>query len=233
MTAASELPSGKAEIQSNHKREFHISPKTPHEWLAGVNLGSSFDSKDRLAGDIILNVTELEPGIDWNDTLNNSTYVFQGRKLHGKNIITFYLASKIGFAASRMGWDMHSPQVVYMSGYFFQSTFSSRLNQLKGQLEDFNRGERKFVSKETEYTALTKEAEETTKLGTDLEKISASLEEFKNQYLPENETYLKILQSFTRLPASYTKDKILNLLKGNKIQEASDLLDVSKQVASK
>ncbi len=99
-------------------REFLISEKTPNRILATANW-IKYPVKGRIAKDIFTNAIELAPTIDEKAVLNCLVHYRRGstRKETGIPALAYSVASTIGSTAAKMSWDMHSPEVVYMSGY--------------------------------------------------------------------------------------------------------------------
>lgn len=128
--------------------EFYITPKTLHRTLLTHKdwRSRSSDLSNLLAGDIIKNAQELlgQDEVDWDLILRNTRLDYSWRVYTGRQAMRFSIAGTLGWMASRVGWDMHSPEVVYMSGYYFVHESGKAINQLNQVLQAITEGTRGF-----------------------------------------------------------------------------------------
>lgn len=202
---------------------FNISEKTTHKVLA-----SSLGSRGQITNDIVQNAMELVPDIDWILVLSyiedKDTY---GRiRSRNKSAIANSIALPISSVATHMGWDMHSPEVVYMSSFHPLKFISQRLTKL----EELSKSNRVFLTDEQREIKLQKEREEVSVLTPIWKKLKWSLEEYARQNLPDDSIYLRILENLSYLGKSMRtrkKEKIYDLLKEGKLAEAASFLGIA------
>lgn len=212
---------------SAQDRKFNISLKTPHEWLASQRSWSDWLVRVRITDDIVANAMELESGVEWGVVLNHIISISDRQRYVGKSAITQSIAMTVGAVASNMGWHMHSPEVVYMSGFHPFWSLSKDLAILNRRLEEAEEGKRKFISEEAEEETIEREKREAGKIGAYRRRIGDSLEVYSQQTLPSNPLYLDILQGLLYLGHSKARDqryRIFELLKKGKLEETAQIL---------
>lgn len=205
------------------QRTFNISKKTPYEVL--VNGHGYFGQ--RVTEDIIRNVMELVPEIDWAMVLPHIGYMNETRMTRGKSAIARGIAIPIASIAAHMEWNMDSPEIVYMSGFCLLKLLGQRLEELQKRLE--NASERMFTTEGLKEKALERERSEVSNLGPPRKKLRESLGEFSEQYLPSNPTYLRILEVLPYLGTSMRhskKDELFELLREGEIAKVAAILKI-------
>lgn len=207
------------------EQKFQISPKTHHEWLASVRSWGDWKARLRVAEDIITNAREVESGVDWSEILDRTFAKVHGRDHYtGKLAVTNSIAGTVGSVASNMGWSMQSPEVVYMSGYYFFWGLGKDIDSINQRLNKID--ERIFDSEESRKKRLQKEQDDVARLGTYRKRLGNSLDFYTNQSFPAGglDEYLEILQKL--LWAGHNNQlgskryPIFNLLKAGQIREA-------------
>lgn len=212
-------------------REFHISPKAPRDWLMSQRNWSKFQTRVRVADDIIANARELENGVDWHEILSTHTIAIAvGKRYTGKLAIVHSISSTVGSVAARMEWDMHSPEIVYMSGYHFFWGLGKDIDHLNTRIATAQ--ERSFVSEEAKQATLKREIEDASRLGSFRKRLGESLDAFADQKFPaENrDAYLEILKELIYLPHRriyHERYDVFELLKRSDIQGAASILNRS------
>lgn len=213
---------------SNHpdQRVFRITPKTSNKVLASYERLASSSIKKSIAGDMKKNAQELV-GEDLNFILDLIHIEAGGIRAKGINAVAFSVAPTVGSFALRMGMDMHSPEIVYMSGYYFYQVLDHRSQKLKPLVEAGRQGERTFETEEQEKKQLDKEKQEAEKVAAFKDKLQASLTQFAEQKGLSDPRYLEILRRLTFMLSSdgqEKKAKIIDLLKTGNIAGAYEVL---------
>lgn len=206
------------------QKTFQISPKTSHERLTAVESWGNNKARIRVAEDIIANAKELESGVDWKEILDHTFAIVHSRDRYtGKLAVAKSIAGTVGSVASNMGWAMHSPDIVYMSGYYFFWVLGKDINSINQRLGRIE--ERTFDSEDAKQSRLQKGQADATRLGTFRERLGDSLNLYTNQSFPveDLEEYLEILQGLLWAGHNQLGSKrypIFNLLKAGQIREA-------------
>lgn len=214
------------------RKIFRISPKTTNAWLASYDrIESNFCLA--VADDIIANARELEGGINWSEILANQTFVTShGRSRYsGKSAIARSVAVTVGTVALQMGWNMDTPEVVYMSGYHFFWELGKTVGYLTKRIQAAE--ERIFITEEAKQTTIKRETDYANQLNSFREKLGQSLDVFAHQNLPpENlDIYLEILGEITyplHKEIRYKRYAIFQLLKAGDIAGAARILTRTK-----
>lgn len=212
------------------RREFQISPKSTNAWLQ-TNKGRTSDLYNvrmQVARDILTNAYELEGRVNWTeikkDHLKTTT-----SKARGEAALAMSVASTVASIARYMGWDMHSPEVVYMSGSHIHWSLGEDLDALNARIYD---DKRKFSDEAKKEVTLSEERKKAARIAVYRSRIGESLGEFARQKLPQGEEYLKLLQRFVYLDGGqislHVRQKGLDLLKEGKITQAAAILQLQE-----
>lgn len=206
------------------QKTFQISPKTPHEWLATVRRWSEWKARLSVAEDMVNNARELESGVNWSEILARTFAIVDKRRRYtGKLAIVHSIAGTVGSVTSNMGWSMHSPEVVYMSGYHFFWGLGKDIDHINERLAMAE--ERIFDSQEAKQKILQKEQQDVKRLGTFRHRLGESLDLYARQSFPAGDLdqYLEILKGLLYAGHSQLGQKrhsILHFLKSGQIREA-------------
>lgn len=216
-------------------RTFHITPKTPHETLAKVELWTRYyNPRLMVARDMLANAKELEDGVVWPEIQDQIIAISGKRRYHSTDALARSVAGSLGSVASYMGWDMHSPEVVYMSTYHIMFTLGKRVQGLNERLALAD--ERQFISDELRQKTLAKEKADAGRLGAFEKRIRQSLQEYAQQFLPPDDRYLQVLQSL--LYSSHIgitvkqRNKIMDYIKQGNIDQAYAVIEEIRANAS-
>lgn len=190
-----------------------------------------YKTREQISNDIVANTTEVAGGFDWEKIIGRHfALIHQGRRYIGRAAITFSVAQTIGSAAANMGWNMHSPEAVYMSGYHVLYVLKKTLRGFNQRIEDTEEGKRTFLNEEARLATLQKERTEAERLKRATAHLKNSLKEYAHQNLPysQDDLYLKILQALIyikgkRLSSSERK-KVFELLRNNSLDQAFNIL---------
>lgn len=180
-------------------------PFGTHEWLQTHDL-SKFPIRKLLGTQVIRNAQGLILESDW-DSIKNavssqplSSGEITGQTYKGEVAIGGAFAEKIGATAKALGWDMDSPQVVYMSTSAVLSLVEVRLNTLSGNIERILGKTIRYSSPEETTRQLESKTEERNQLQASSKRIKSSLQEYAEKTMPEESKdpkYLEVLQAFT------------------------------------
>lgn len=181
-------------------RGFQISPKSSHDWIVehGTTSGSS-EYRQKLTEDIISNGVEIEQGVSWHDVLSTVSWYERGIKYTGKSAISHSLAPVLGGVAREMGWNMHTPQMVYMSVYVFLGSLGLKLKGINENITAIMSGSSSFASEEVKQMRLKILNDEAGRFGVFMKRIRTSIEEYADGHLPDDENYRSVLQMLTRV----------------------------------
>lgn len=185
--------------------------KLTHQWLEANPLTKA-DVKDQIGADILQNAQALNPDIPWGAVLQIVSWARPGiarRPFTGRLAITIAVAQGIGSAAREMGWNMDSPQVVYMGSSAISSLISRRLSSIAETETNIQTGVHRFPTEELKQQRLSELTEESGKLGVCVQRIQSALEQYSKENIPEaeNPAYLEALKAF---PFMSYGSKILN-----------------------
>lgn len=211
---------------SNNPR-FRITPKRPNKWLASQRIASS-DARKIIAGDMVLNVQELAGGeLDLKFILDLIHFRAAHANVKGVNAVALSGAPTVGSVALRMGRDMDSPEIVYMSSYYFYHVLDQRSQYLNSQIEAAKQGTRKFEPEERKQMQLDKEEQEAEKVAEFKDKLQASLTQFAEQKGLSDPKYLEILRRLTFMlnsDSQIQRTKIIDLLRTGDVAGAYEVL---------
>lgn len=213
------------------EREFHITPKTPNIWLATQRNWYAAGVRERITEDIVTNGMELEGEIDWGVVLNHMTCVSQEKRYIGRAALENSIAATIGSVASNMGWDMHSPPVVYMSGFHPFWALGKDIELLNARLQLGKDGKRLFKNDAAREAVLTREAEDVERIGGFREKLGNALEAYAGLTLPEDPLYVRILQRliYWKFKGTALRYRTLELLRLGNHQDVAAILHISPE----
>lgn len=215
------------DIEPVKARSFVISNKTSNSWLVEQRGLRQSSAMSRIAGDIIDNACELEGGINWDEILKRVSWLTYtgGETLHGQSAIANSVSVTLALVAARMGWDMHSPEVVYISGFYFLKFITKRTEILETNL--VNAPTRKFISEEKKGETIGKEQDERDNLVVSKERLGESLGEYAKQTLPQDPAYLEILQQLIYIEPKM-RETVIELLQKREIESAATFLKNKK-----
>lgn len=187
-------------------RVFEISEKTPNSMLVSADW-SKYGSKERVAKDMFSNSRELAPEIGEEIILGCLVHWRMGtnRPERGIPALAYSIATKIGITAANIGWHMHSPEVVYMSGFHISWAVGINMRNLKNKKED-PRISDIISSKEI---------------------LDEALLEYVKRHLPPSEELLEILRAFIypeRSRIVYKRFTMYNFLRKGSIMPAYEIL---------
>lgn len=206
------------------QKTFQISPKSSREWLVAVSSWADYMDRVRVAEDMVTNARELEGGVDWGEILGRTfAIVDRSRRYTGKVAIVYSIAGTVGSVASNMGWNMHSPEIVYMSGYHFFWGLGKDIDNINKRLAVAE--ERTFDSQEAKEKTFQKEQQDVGRLGTFRQRLGESLDLYARQSFPAEDLdqYLEILRGLLYAGHNQLGQKrhsIFNFLKSGQIREA-------------
>lgn len=186
-------------------REFEISIKTPKSQLKqwGRQVGQG-ESGPIITRDIILNAKQLAGGdVDWDAALPHIRCETTGGLYWGERAVRHGIARTIGSIASRLGYDMHSPHIVYLCGDFFALSFDSRASLLDEGLAQIDTGSRRFVSEEKKEQAIERERSDIVCLRSWESAMREAIVDYADQNQLDME-YLQVLLSLLYLPAKHS-----------------------------
>ncbi len=155
-----------------------ITEKTLHEWLVAQNWSSDSTPRRKVAEDMKQNAEELTSEVDWYEVWSHVTAEVQKRTVNAVTALAFSVAPTVGRVASALEWDMHSPNVVYMSGYHAVWALGKDIDELNVRAADSNR---KFESVAQREEALQREKKTASRLAGFRERISNELTRFSKQ----------------------------------------------------
>ncbi len=223
------------------ERKFQITPKTTNESLKSQysRNGTNSQFRSTVAEDMITNAKELDNRIDWREVLGLMStprfgVVNSQLRSTGKSVLEQQITPTVGSATVKMGWNMDSPAVVYMGGYYFLRWLDNRLDILNEKIEN---ADIRIFEKDRKDKQLAQERAEAEKLTDFKNKLNESLNAFITQNFPhippENlETYLRILGFFLFPSESYKQNSThkktiaCNLLRTGNIVGAAESLGI-------
>lgn len=208
------------------ERVFNISPKSTHQWMSAQELNYG-DVRLKIADDILLNGRELEDGINWAVVEDCVRFHSRGKTSTGRWALQRSGAVRFASIAVNMGWDMHSPEIVYMSGSHINWYVVNEANKSKQRVADVEEGRIRF--EDAEQTDLFK-AQQMNRSGMLIgyaSKFNESLVEYGRQFLPNSDGYLEVLKGMThlnRLGVTHERYELFELLKAGSFDQALVLL---------
>lgn len=174
--------------------KFDISPKSSNAWLVEQKTRVTYDYAAQLGNDILANAMELEPGVPWGEILNSIIWIDTGKRYQGKSAIQRASATTIGSVARTMGWNMDSPEVVYMSIHAIILPLSVKIAALNQDLSDIEAGRNKFETEEAKVRRVEEVMQRVRKLGVFDGKLRESAEAYADQFLPQDPVNRKVLR---------------------------------------
>ncbi len=203
-----------------------ISEKTPNTWLKEHKKEwATMDLRNKLADDIITNARELTSEVSWGEILDGISWVSSGQNYKGRSAIATSVATVIGTVAKEMGWNMDSPQVVFMSGSVFVNFLGRRLAHLGELVKGLEAGKGDFPTEELRQERLQERTAENARLGVFSHRITEALESYMGANLPEvtNPQYQEILSMlpFTgHQSMTLIRDRALTAFKKGRLEQA-------------
>lgn len=212
-------------------KQFNISPKTPNTWLIEQRHFNLGNARIRIAEDMIENAKEIESGIIWHEVLEN-LQVTAGNKRHiGKWAIVNGFSATVGSVAAQAGWDMHSPEIVYQSGYLPFWALGKEVARLNERIQETEAGIRTYISEEKREATLALDRKRAPLLGIFRKRLGKSLHQYLTQELSGDPLKGRILQALLfsshNATSSRTRIKILGFYKQGDIEKAAELVDSS------
>lgn len=209
--------------------------RTSYRELAGINSFIDYHVRNKLSSDIIDNARDLIPSVDWSfildhvHTTKKNVAMVTGRAAVGK-----ILVPTIGSIAKKLQWSMDRPEIVYMSGLFFEWVVGKEIENLNDYVQSTNAGEKKFVSNDQKEETIKNKTAEAVKLGKFAKTIREKLDLFFELNWPETLGYGVVLREllFSGLTpdlSQYKIDKVLKLVAEDKIDEAYELIQKRKK----
>lgn len=214
-------------------REFHITEKTPHNWLASQTSFLYYDVRRRIALDMVANARELTDAVNWGvilDNVESRAKGTRGTRYTGWRAIAESVAITVGVVAARMEWDMHSPQIVYMSGYHPAWVLGKKIDRLNQFLADVEEGTKVFVGEKEKAATVQTVHGEIGMLGTFKSRIGEALTQYAQQNLSGGEKHLEVLQALIYSPSrriGSARFAVFDALKREDYQEAYALVEQS------
>lgn len=208
--------------------------RTSYQDLAGINSFIDYNVRNKLSSDIIDNARDLIPNVDWGFILDHvHTTRDNEARITGRAAVGKILVPTIGSIAKKLQWDMDRPEVVYMSGLFFEWVVYKGTEDLNGYIQAASAGEKKFISDEQKRDTIKNKTAEAARLGEFAKTIKERLDLFFELNWPEASSYGVILREllFSGLTpdlSQYTLDKVLKLVAQGKIDEAYNLVQKRK-----
>lgn len=189
-------------------RVFEISAKTANSILVAADW-SKYKFREIVAVDMFKNSMELAPEIGEDAILGCLTHWRMGtnRPERGIPALAYSVATSVGSAAAHMGWHMHSPEVVYMSGFHIAWAVGINIRNLENKKKDPRKVSGLISCKET---------------------LDEAISNYVKQYLPPSEELLEILRAFIypeRSGILNRRPKMYNLLRQGSIQDVSAILE--------
>lgn len=212
-------------------REFTITRKTTWAVLTrDYSGGGKNDIWGKVAKDILANAEELEEGLDWEEIQKGLFANLLITNSLGKSAIAHTIARPVAIIAVNMGWNMDSPEIVYISGFYFYQRFKSRADSLEKQHENLT--ERKFLTDEDRQKTSVQERLEAERAKADSQKLKNALDEYADQSLPQDPAYLSVIQSLLYLHGSISDRRervrilkdVLGLLKDDDLLSCLELI---------
>lgn len=226
-------------VDNGTPKTFQISGKTSNTWLNEHRRElTTWDFRHKLADDIIANARELTSEVAWGEILDNVIWITSNRNNKGRAAIATSVATAVGSVAREMGWNMDSPQVVYMSGLVFVNFLGRRLAHLGELVKGLEEGKGDFPNEEIKEERLKERKAECARLGTFSHRITGALESYAGDNLPEatDPQYREILDRLLFIghtSMALIKDRALTAFKrGNFEQAVSELNSPPKKVIS-
>ncbi len=214
------------------KRGFSISEKTSHTWIA-ANALASWEARIKIAGDMVINAMELEPGVQWKEILDEHVIAqpSAGRRF-GTAAIAYSHSQTVGSVAVAMEWDMHAPVMVVMSSLLPLSYLKLDFAKLSRKIEEGEAGERRFGSEEELQEALRSERAKTGRLGAYISRLRGTLGEYRLQNDLENPLWESILSGLLWMghpKYRINRANVFQSIKDGDLETADRLLAASRK----
>lgn len=188
-----------------------------------------------VAGHLVANFQSLIEGTGLNSTtLLPLVVTRRGLETYtGKKMVEITIAPTIGSIAKTMGWNLSSPEVVYLSGFYFYQYFTTRVNDLENRFKEVEEGRTTFINDDYEEKTTTNWRNELEKIKEVPTKISQALEKHARENLNQKgDDYLRALRLipyFTDLmtenpSAQSARKTAVDLLKQGRIAECLKLM---------
>jgi hypothetical protein len=205
-------------------RVFHISVKASHAWLLENNLRND-RVRERISDEIISNAQEVGNGINgqgWTEILNNVKHTEPNWRSHrGKWAIYKTIAIPAGMVGRTAGWDMHAPEMAYISTFHMLTPIADRITFLEESLAAAD--SRRFKSEAERDATLASERNEAQRFRGYREELTESLDEYATQHGFEAGKR-KVLEALLSATAAL-RNKMLAFLQSGEIDKAVALLE--------
>lgn len=193
------------------------------------------------AREIIKNAKKLVPATEnvWKEILEKVArrYTYGKQQDHrGETAIANTVAGPIRHICDYMEWKekLNSPEIIYLSGFYFLSISASKRDSLDEQINAINDGTRVFLDEEKKNEALEKERKDLFLISAFHDQMEKALAEYK-KCMPESDPkYLEVLQKLIYFDyAQMKKDGIgndaMDYLKKGFFDEALDKVSAVKK----
>jgi len=208
-------------------KAFNITTKSTNQWLLENRRGVTNEYADQLTSEIFQNARELTPQVNWYDITSALVWSKEGKIYRGIPAIKASVANVIGSIAGNMGWDMHAPEVVYMSSCAMIFLARRRLNYLNSDIDSINAGTHKFNNETDRDIKLKEETGEASKMATFIGRMSENTDAYASANLPDDENYTAVLRSLIHTghsSATALRARALTAFKNGKFGEAREML---------
>jgi hypothetical protein len=212
--------------QPNPQSSFSISSKADIKWLQKQDL-RTIEASGSVARMIWQNAQEVVGAETLAAVENHIVASVRGRRTTGVTGIRDSIAETVAAVARSMGWNMDSPQVVYMSTHHVSWSVNQDYQTLQQNVERARSGERRFISQEARDTMIAREQSEAERLLPYRDAINYGLARYVSEQqatgqFPQGEQYLDVLRFliYQRSATQAVKKRVISFLQQGKIAEA-------------
>jgi hypothetical protein len=209
------------------KYEFHITPKTSNQEL-GVILKNRRRVRETVAADIVQNARELlsvQADMIPTEAILESVRFDQGLSSERRTPTSAHtIASTIANSARHMGWDMHTPEIVYLSGFHLACGVISRVHFLVESLVGIETGSIRFLTPEHKEEMVRTREDELQMLEVPARTVEEIVQDYARQRLPHDQKYLAILRCLPYMTgdslkfSGKSKDGVLKQLRRGEVE---------------
>lgn len=209
------------------ERVFDISEKSRNEWLS-ENQRNVNTLRVAVANDIIQNARELDPtGVSWDEVIERYT-CRQGngdRMLKGRGAVASVIAEPLAAMSIRLGWHMHSPGTVYVSGVHFAKFLTVEAAMRRARASSMEIGEIKFDSPQRGVKAIHEAEALRDRILAYKGSLDESLIQYARLFLLQDERYLEILGTdlHKTVKTNAKRYELFGLLRGGDTGKAYDI----------
>lgn len=142
----------------------------------------------------------------------------------GEKALARSVSPKFHSLANNLGWDLKSPEMVYISGFYLFSLLRSRLGEINQRREEISGGQITFLTNEQREEEIQKAKEELALLAPLVTKMAEGLEIYAQNFSGDPR-YLEILQILPQVPIKTLLNKcVFGQLKNRQIEKAYNCL---------